>query len=181
MSRSARLDLVTRRVAVVLLAATFLLLGATAAAMVTPSARSWVAGHTVRPGGYETGAPSGLPAAWLGHGRPALVVFADPLCPAFGRSQAILTELAGLVRESSEFVLVESRPSGEGPPVPGVKTLESGALDVSTLKVRVAPTLLVLDPQGTVRYVREGEIQAAHRDAALAVLRPLAAEESSGR
>lgn len=167
------LDRRNRWGAVIVIGACAAILGATALAGFAPAIRARLGWNTPDQLAYVAGASIDLPPSLYKNGQ-TLVVFATGTCGACRRSAPALAALAADLRGSpTRFLLVTPNvrhvDQQDLVQAVGLSDSEVAALDLSKLRLKNVPAVVLVDRSGRILFSREGlvddEGQAAIRRA----------------
>jgi thioredoxin-related protein len=168
-------DQLVGRIAVGAAAAAILLVLLTTVALAVPGVRTALGFERARGTGYAVGQRVDLVPPGSESRRHTLLIFARHDCGACQQSKSAFADLVRDLREQGvDTVIVTNqhqRPSqvAYGQEL-GVREERVLSLDLSTLKVQLVPSIVLVDRAGTVVYARAGAL--AHDDRA-AVARTL--------
>jgi hypothetical protein len=165
-----------KRLPTLLIGGTLAVLMATAMMGFAPAVRARLGWAPVERPAYSVGDEIDLPARFRDRAERTLVVFGSGTCGASIRSTPALTKLAKDVRGSSTAFLLVTPDTMKSDQKTleialGLTATEHVALDLSALKVRSVPTVVLVDRSGRVLFTREGYIDDAGHDILLNVAR----------
>lgn len=161
------LDTLFNRLAVGVTTAGLVVVTATAALLATPGARETLG--LVR-SAYTAGQRIDVPHDVYEGSSYTLVVFARSSCAASERSAAFLKRLVTTVGAAPN---VRVRLLTAAPASPqeldfarrlGLDATQVTAVDLSTLRVRQVPSLVLVDGHGEIHYAREGAVPASRQE-----------------
>jgi thioredoxin-related protein len=176
---NSRISTVNRRsnhLPVIVIGCTLLMLLSTVAAGFAPAVRTRLGWTAVERTAYSVGDAIDIPADLRDRTARTLVVFASGTCGACLRSTSALTRLSSELRGSSTtFLLVTPTKMKADQEIfvaaVGLAKTEYVSLDLSALKVRSVPTVVLVDESGRVLFSREGYVDDAVHDAVMGVAR----------
>ena len=173
-----RTDRAVGRVALAAAISLLLVVAATIVAVVSPSAREWTRERLRWAPGYQIGAPSGLPAAWLNTADRTVLIFASTSCEACRRSLPVYRTLVDAVRARSELRLRIMLTSPGDDEAAYAASIGAPAADVTRIdargtRLRRVPTILIVDRQGLVVEKKEGVLSEGEQHALMETLKKL--------
>lgn len=154
-------DVALRRIATAAALACVAVVAVTIAAVAFPSLRSRLGLVPSTPPSYRVGERIDVPARFYEEAPHTLFVFVRSNCAACQSAKPALERIADTFRQAMTPVLVISTGAratdgiGYAAEI-GVERTSVLALDVSTLRLRVVPTIVLVNRAGEVLYAAEG-------------------------
>jgi len=134
----------------------------TVSVLAVPSLRAKL-GFPASPTSYAVGERVDVPAALYQGSSPTLLVFARNSCSACQRGKPVFARVTRELRDQSVNVVVVTSQAHREDEIPYARDLglDEGhviGIDLSSLRLKVVPTLVLVDGQGQVRFTSEGVI-----------------------
>lgn len=161
--------------AVVTLTITMLcVVGVTAAVLLRPTWRERVRHSLGWSTQFVVGEPSGLPASLTGDADHTVLIFVSETCAACQRSRPFHRTLLTAANARVAVKILLTTPGGDTGALSetlGAATTTISAFDSRGTRLRVVPTLLIVDRAGTVLEMKEGVLPDAEQHALLELLK----------
>lgn len=169
-------DLVTRRFAIALILVSVTSVIATIGLLAVPSLRMTFASGTIERRGYVVGEGVDVPPAQGTATGTRVLIFVSSHCEACRKSRAALSQIVASAQAGGVAVsLVTAREQPEShnefARAIGLSPSAVQRLDLSRLRLRAVPTVVVVTSAGAAQYVHEGVVTDADAAAATAAVR----------
>jgi hypothetical protein len=152
----------------------------TLGALALPSVRAKLGFPAARPVSYPIGDRIDVPASLYESAGQTLFVFARSSCTACQRSKPALTEIVAQIRRTpAARILVVTSDMHRASEVAyandlGLDDAQVIGLNLDGLRLRVVPTLVLVDQRGRIHYTSEGMISPGQEEELLRAVTSLA-------
>lgn len=150
------------------------LISATAIVLSNPSWRDRVRRQAGWVTEFSVGAPSGLPTAWHQRTTPTVVIFVSEACVACRQSLPFHRELRAVIAAAGLGSITALTSANDDPSAYAAReTIATESVvrfEARGSKLRLVPTILILDPRGVVVEKKEGVLPLEEQHALMATM-----------
>lgn len=170
-------DRVVRRSATVVIGILLAVVSLTSVVLSNPSWRERVRRQMGWQAQFDVGFPSGVPQEWHQSAKPTIVIFVSSSCEACRRSAVFHSGLrAAAAAGGLRVVTALTSPNDDPSAYAATESLPASDVvrfDVTGSRLRIVPTIVIVDHSGMVIDMKEGVLPESEQHALLESLKKL--------